>query len=204
MHKEILTQAQVGLLPVLKKFKDDFGLVGGTAIALHIGHRESIDFDMFSPGEFDNAKIRRRLASAGKKPDTIIRDEAGQFTLITDGVHMTFFEYPFPIEYSESFEDWLRLPTLLTLGAMKAFALGRRSKWKDYVDLYFIMSNHHSLEDISRKAEDLFGREYNAKLFREQISYFDDVSYKEEVVYKPGFEVPDEEVQRALIEHSLS
>ena len=48
LHKEILTEGQVQLLPVLKRFKHDFGLVGGTAIALQIGHRESIDFDMFT------------------------------------------------------------------------------------------------------------------------------------------------------------
>ena len=46
-HKEILTKEQLELLPVVGGFLKDFGLVGGTAIALHIGHRESIDFDMF-------------------------------------------------------------------------------------------------------------------------------------------------------------
>ena len=45
LHPEILTKEQKELLPLVKKFYKDFGLVGGTAIALHIGHRESIDFD---------------------------------------------------------------------------------------------------------------------------------------------------------------
>ena len=47
MHKEIFTKEQTDLLPLIKEFSKDFILVGGTAIALHIGHRQSIDFDLF-------------------------------------------------------------------------------------------------------------------------------------------------------------
>lgn len=46
MHKEILTKNQSKLLELVSLFSDDFGLVGGTAIALQIGHRESIDFSL--------------------------------------------------------------------------------------------------------------------------------------------------------------
>ena len=47
MHEEVLNKEQVELLPLLKEFKREFFLVGGTAIALQIGHRRSIDFDLF-------------------------------------------------------------------------------------------------------------------------------------------------------------
>lgn len=47
MHLEILSKEQIDLMPVLSQFKREYYLVGGTAIALHIGHRESIDFDLF-------------------------------------------------------------------------------------------------------------------------------------------------------------
>ena len=56
MHREILTKEQVDLLPLINKFSEDFGLVGGTAIALHIGHRESIDLDLFTLNDFDSVK----------------------------------------------------------------------------------------------------------------------------------------------------
>lgn len=46
MHKEVLKKEQENLLILLEKFKENFILVGGTAIALQIGHRESIDFDL--------------------------------------------------------------------------------------------------------------------------------------------------------------
>lgn len=202
-HKEILTKEQIELVPLVAKFKKRFGMVGGTAIALHIGHRESIDFDMFSPDEFDNAAIRQSFRRAGK-PINPIRSLKGQLTLNADGVSLTFFHFPYPVHYSENFQDSIRMPTLLSLAAMKAFALGQRSKWKDYVDLYFIMRDFHSLDEITEKARSLFGGEFNAKLFREQLSYFGDIDYREPVTYLPGFEVPDEEVKRALTEYSLS
>ena len=47
MHKEILSGNQMALLPFVQKFIKEYYLVGGTAIALHIGHRRSIDFDLF-------------------------------------------------------------------------------------------------------------------------------------------------------------
>ena len=48
MHREILNKKQIELLPLIHNFNERFGLVGGTAIALQIGHRESIDLDLFS------------------------------------------------------------------------------------------------------------------------------------------------------------
>ena len=92
------------------------------------------------------------------------------------------------------------LPDLLTLSAMKAFALGRRAKWKDYVDLYFLLKGYFSLSEISEKAKLLFEDEFSTKLFRQQISYFEDIDYREDVVFKKGFEVSEEEVKDFLIE----
>ncbi|KKW37277.1 MAG: hypothetical protein UY86_C0012G0004 [Candidatus Adlerbacteria bacterium GW2011_GWB1_54_7] len=203
MHKEILTKEQVALLPLVAQFKSEFGLVGGTAIALHIGHRESIDFDLFSHKEFGNLSLRRRIEKFHTISQIIVNKKS-EFTFIINGVQCTFFQYPFEIQYSENFGNAFRMPKLLTLAAMKAYALGQRAKWKDYVDLYFIMRDFHPLVEIIREAETIFGKSFNAKLIRQQLSYFDDVSYKEAVVYKPGFEVPDEEVKRALEEYSLS
>ncbi len=61
MHREILTKEQEALLPLVKSFSKDFGLVGGTAVAPHIGHRESLDFDLFSDEDFDTASIKRTI-----------------------------------------------------------------------------------------------------------------------------------------------
>ena len=203
MHKEILTPEQVDILPLVKKFNKNFGLVGGTAIAFHLGHRESIDFDLFIDKEFENSKIRKKILQS-EKIDTIIKDEEGQFIIFVNGVQLTFFHYPFEINYSEKFEDIIKLPDLLSLGAMKAYALGRRAKWKDYVDLYFIAKEYNGLAEVISMANKIFKQEFNEKLFRAQLSYFEDINYAEKVVYKKGFEVSDEVIKKELIDFSLS
>jgi len=202
MHEEILSSEQKDLLPLVKSFSDKFGLVGGTAIALHLGHRRSIDFDLFSFEEFDSSKIKRKIKTQAVI-DKTLRDESSQYTLIINGVHFTFFQYPYPIVYSVPVERWIHIPDLLTLAAMKAFALAHRAKWKDYIDLYFILKDYHSLGEIGAKGKELFAGEFNEKIFRTQLSYFDDVNYTEEVTYLPGFEIEDNIVKEALTKFSI-
>ncbi len=203
LHPEILTKEQRELLPLVKKFHKDFGLVGGTAIALHIGHRESIDFDLFSFNEFKTLNIKRRIVNF-KTIDRIIVSKPYEFTFLLNEVKMTFFQYPFEIDYEIDYDKILKLPSLLTLAAMKAYALGMRAKWKDYVDLYFIIKDFHSLSEIVKQAESIFKNEFNEKIFRTQLAYFEDISYSEEVRYLKGFEVSDRIIKKELINFSLS
>lgn len=203
-HPEILVEQQTKLLPLVQSFSENFGLVGGTAIALQIGHRQSIDFDLFSLEEFDNDKIKRKINRKGFILSRVFKDESGQFSFFINNVQFTFFYYPFKIEFNKKFEDYLKIPDLLTLGAMKAHALGRRAKWKDYVDLYFIIKQYHSIEKIVERSLEIFAGEFNERIFRQALSYFDDINYSEPVVYLPGFEVSDEVVKNSLIEFSLA
>jgi hypothetical protein len=203
MHKEILTEKQAALLPLVSLFIKDFGLVGGTAIALQIGHRRSIDFDLFSCQEFENAKIRKVINRAGWKIGQVYTDEDGQFTFFVNKIQFTFFYYPFKIEFSEHFEKKVRMPTLITLAAMKAYTLGRRARWKDYVDLYFILTKYHSLEKITTKAKEIFRGEFNERILREQLGYFSDIDYSEKVEFLPGQEVSEAAIKKALLAFSL-
>jgi len=203
MHKEILTSSQESLLPLIAVFSKDFGLVGGTAIALQIGHRQSIDFDLFSNKPFENEKIRNILAGKGQI-NQVIRDEKDQYELIINGVRLTFLYYPFPIHFSVKVDSSIKMPDLLTLAAMKAYALGRRAKWKDYVDLYFILSTHFSVSQISKKGKQIYGNEFNEKNFRVQLAYHEDIDHTEEVIFMPEFAVEDEKIKEKLTEFSLS
>jgi len=155
MRKEILTEAQSKLLPIVKLFSKKFGLVGGTAIALHLGHRESIDFDLFSFDGFNNYSIKAKITK-NQPIDNVLVNKKGEYTFLINKVKFTFFQFPYKINFSESFGDIVKLPDLLTLAAMKAFALGRRAKWKDYVDLYFIIKEHYSIDKITKKAKQIF------------------------------------------------
>lgn len=90
------------------------------------------------------------------------------------------------------------MPSLLSLAAMKAYALGRRSKWKDYVDLYFLLTRHFSINDVSNKALEIFGDLFSEKLFRAQLSYFDDVDYTEEVEFIIDNPPSNDEIKASL------
>ncbi len=203
MHKEILTKPQKKLLPIIKELSANFYLVGGTAIALHIGHRESIDFDLFTYSKFSNLKIRNLLDKRVKISKTLI-NELDQYTVMVNGVKITCLCYPFKVKSNIKPNDIIFMPDLLALAAMKAYALNRRAKWKDYVDLYFILKDYHSLEEIIKKAESIFKKEFSRKNFLSALSYFKDIDYSEKINYLPGFEVSNEKVKKTLKTFSLS
>ena len=202
MHKEILTKEQVRLFPLLKKFGKEYGLVGGTAVALHIGHRRSIDFDLFSDKAFRNMLLKKKVKTV-VNIDRILVDRESELTFFADGVKVTFFNYPFKLDYKASLDKIIKIPDLLTLAAMKAYALGKRAKWKDYVDLYFILRDYYSLTEVIKKGEEIFGNDFNSKIFRTQLSYFKDVNYGEKVIFMKGYEVANRVIQKGLIKFSL-
>jgi hypothetical protein len=203
MHSEIFSKTQNDLLPFMKKYKRNYYLVGGTAIALHIGHRYSIDFDMFTAEKINSTNIKKDISISGFS-SSIIRSLPDQIHFIVNDVKLTFFEYPFSIESKMEYENYFRLPDLLTLAAMKAFALGGRGKWKDYVDLYFLLKQFYSVEEIAAKAKEVFKDGFNPILFRKQLCYFEDINYSEQVDFLPGFETGENIIKQFLTDAALT
>jgi hypothetical protein len=197
-HKEILNDKQAELLPLIGEFKREYYLVGGTAIALYFGHRRSIDFDLFKFAPLNRKKNLEKVLSSGF-PSIVTWNVADQMNLIINEVKVTFFQYPFQIKASNDFDNIIRLPELLDLAAMKAYALGRRSKWKDYVDLFFLLKEKFSFDEISQRAMEIFGNLFSDKLFRSQLSYFEDVDYSEEIDYIIVNPPTDDEIKQYLI-----
>ena len=198
MHRDILTAKQVKLLPLIREFSRDYYLVGGTAIALYLGHRRSIDFDLFTSGQIKKLSIKKVIDRHSCPVSDILFEDSEQIHLVIDGVKLTFFSYPYLIDTPTVFERIIRIPDLLTLAAMKAYALGGRAKWKDYVDLYFLLRDHFSLLQVSEKSKELFSSFYNEKLFREQLCYFKDIDYSEKV------DLVDQLVSDDKIKHFLT
>ena len=203
MHKEILSKQQVKLLSLASSFSSRFGLVGGTAVALHLGHRESLDFDLFANKKFNNDDIKKIITDNNKKIEHVFKDSTEEYSVLIDGVKFTFLYYPFKIKFSKKFEDIIKLPDLATLAAMKAYALGRRAKWKDYVDLYFILKNHLNINDILKKAKQIFNSEFNERIFRTQLGYFKDIDYTEKIIYANNSDIDDKAVKKELTKLSL-
>ncbi|MDR2856109.1 MAG: nucleotidyl transferase AbiEii/AbiGii toxin family protein [Methanomicrobiales archaeon] len=202
MHLEILSDQQRELLPLISRFKRSFYLAGGTAIALHIGHRHSIDFDLFTEKKLHKTRMRKIVFETSYEKQTLF-DDVDQAHFYVNGVKLTFLQYPYPVQSPEKLENIISMPSLLSLAAMKAFALGRRAKWKDYVDLYFLLNGYFSVCEISTEAKQIFGELFSEKLFRMQLAFHKDLDYSEPVEYISGFEVDEQVIQDFLISKSV-
>lgn len=202
MHPNILNKNQTQLLPLIEKFSNQFYLVGGTAIALHLGHRRSIDFNLFSYTSFDNQKILKTTKQLWPIQDLFL-DSQDELTIVLNKVKITWYNYPFKINCSSNLQNIIKLPNLVTLAAMKAYALGRRAKWKDYVDLYFIFQEH-SLKEVVKTAKKIFKNEFNQKLFREQLAYHQDIDYSEPIEYLAKNNPSNQTIKHKLTDISLS
>jgi len=202
MYLNILSDRQNELLSFVSGFRRNYYLVGGTAIALNIGHRRSIDYDLFTEKALNKSLIRKKIFEQ-EYSKQILFEDIDQMHFLLNEVKITFFNYPYSVKHNEMVKRFISMPSLLALSAMKAFALGRRAKWKDYVDLYFIMRDYYSIKEISAEAYNIFGDLFSEKLFREQMAFHEDIDYSEPVEYLPGFEIPEIELKEFLINKSL-
>jgi hypothetical protein len=204
MHIEILSPDQASLLRFVKRFRRNFFLVGGTAIALQIGHRRSYDFDLFSKKPL-NLKLLERTIRLSELPVNDVKvKRSHEYTLVIKNIKFTFYHYLYPaVEALIDFNGIIKMPPLLQLAAMKAHALGGRAKWRDYVDLYFLLKNYFTLRKIVDEAKRLFHGEFNERLFRQQLCFFNDVDYREKVEYM-GDSVPEDQIKKFLSDVGLS
>ena len=176
MHPETITLKQKKIFEKLDKFPE-FYLVGGTALALQIGHRISVDFDMFWKKDISKNilnKIRRIFK--GSKIEIIIK-HSEQLSVIVDGIKIDFVKYPFlwlfkPIKYKG-----VNLAKISEIAVMKAHAMGKRETLKDYIDLYYILKEKYlSLGRIIKLAQRKYKDDFNPRLFLEQLIYPEDAS----------------------------
>ncbi len=176
MHEGVLTKQGKEIYSKLNRFKA-FYLAGGTALALQIGHRISVDFDLFS-----DKKIPKNLLAETKKifsGQTIIPsvNNADELTVFINGIKITFLKYPFPAIKSFVEYKGIKLLSIAELAATKAYTVGRRGSFKDYIDLYFlIVEKHVSLQGIIKLAEKKYDTDFNGRLFLEQLIYLEDIT----------------------------
>jgi hypothetical protein len=201
MQYQILTRKQQELLPYINTFGRTFYLAGGTAVALHIGHRRSIDFDLFTRSELRKSLINKKLANIPFKK-VKLHEDIDQLHLTINGVKITFLNFPYSIDHPVKLKQKISAPTLLTLSSMKAFTLGRRAKWKDYVDLYFILKDYYTIVEINEEAKKVFGELFSEKLFREQLAFHRDIDYSESVEFLSPAPSEDE-IRKFLIDKAI-
>lgn len=175
MHAAALTERGEALFPRLARFRG-FYLVGGTALALHIGHRRSVDFDLFTESEL-HPRILQTVKRVFADAVVVVQYRApGQLTLTIDGIKATFFAYPYPV--TDSFVRYRDVPLLTVpeLAATKALAIGKRLSYKDYVDWYFLLKEKHvTLAEVLRISKRKFSHDFNDRLFLGQLASASDV-----------------------------
>ncbi len=179
MHQEALTEKAKEILPALRNF-NNFYLAGGTALALQIGHRISVDFDLFSEKEIDKNLFPEVSKIFYGNGITLSVNNSDELTVFIDGLKITFLKYPFPLIFDLVDYEGIGLLSVKEIAATKAYTINRRGSLKDYTDLFFIVSKKHAtLEEIIEISGKKYDDEFNARLFLEQLVYFKDIEEAE-------------------------
>jgi len=195
---DILPPGQRNLWPRLRTVPPSFILYGGTAVALHLGHRTSIDFDFFSREGFDPDTLLRSIDFLTEA--TVDQLAANTLTVTVqhqEPVKVSFFGLPGinlgrPLTTSDI---GLHVATLLDLAGMKAAVLPSRSEAKDYIDLAAILDDGRvSLAMALSAASAIYGKQYNPQLTLKALTYYGDGNLHE---------VP-ESIQRRLVKAATS
>lgn len=203
MHLHILDKQRLDILPLFSFTKEaGFYLAGGTALALHIGHRDSIDFDFFTEKPIDTKVLfeQCRELFAGHSIQKI-QEEKNTLALLIDGaVQVSFMTYSYPLLRSSESSEYFNLASIADIGCMKLSAITSRSVLKDYVDLYFIL-RLVSLKELLI----LYRAKYSddTVVVLKSLAYFEDIEM-EPIIYKENNEVDFVVVKNFLKQQAMT
>jgi hypothetical protein len=177
VHTEILTKAQRVVLERLTSIPvvDEFYLAGGTALALHLGHPRSVDFDFFRTSPFETEDLALTLE---REFGGLERRPTGEQTLYLRLMQVTtsFFRYPYPLlEALEPTEWGFGLASNADIAAMKVEAVAGRGSRKDFIDLHLLCRTGLSLDRVFELFERKYGTERIDRYHRlRALAYFED------------------------------
>lgn len=154
---------------------DSFFLVGGTALALQIDHRLSIDLDFFSMQPFDNQQVEGHLSERyGFQTDYVATNTLKGFI---GNVKVDFLTHAYPLVRPLLQEEGLSLASLEDIGAMKLNAIAHSgNRQKDFYDLYFLLE-HHSLQELLLAYQAKYSNS-NPIIPLKGISWFEDIDFE--------------------------
>ncbi len=148
-------------------------LAGGTALALQVGHRQSVDLDFFtSKKEFDDLKLERTLLNT-ENWDTTSKDTGtlyGEYL----GAKASFIAYPFFVS-SGKYARFGTVKILLPedIAVMKIIAISQRCRKRDFIDLYWYVQNREPLEEILNRVQSHYPRKnLNIPHFLKSLNFF--------------------------------
>jgi len=166
-------------LDLIKLLMDDviflsFNLVGGTALALKLGHRRSIDIDLFTTSDFSSADITNHLSSTynAKRIQTI---NNGVFCFV-NGIKLDLLAHKYQLLEEVSAIDGVRMVSLIDIGTMKLNAIyDNGSRLKDFIDLYVLLE-HFSLKELLEANEKKYPGN-NIVMLKNALIYYEDIDF---------------------------
>ena len=180
LHLDLLAPAQRRLWDELGNVPSQFTLYGGTAIALYLGHRESIDFDFFGSESFNPQRLYAAVPFL--KGAKIAQQAPNTLTCLVDrvggNVQVSFFGVPdMPVlcEPLQVPDNGLRIASLIDLAGMKAAVVQQRAEAKDYLDLYALINQEAvDLSTALAAASRIYPDSFQPQLTLKALTYFDD------------------------------
>ena len=172
-----------GTLDLIKRFMADqqfraFYLVGGTALALKIGHRKSIDIDLFTDQSFNAAEIASHIATSYQAIN--VRSLKNGVFSIVEGVKLDIIAHQYPLLNVIEETDGIRMLSLLDIGAMKLNAIhGNGTRLKDFIDVYALLE-YLPLQELLHACERKYP-DINAAMARNALLYHNDIEHSEKV-----------------------
>ncbi len=163
------------LLELLRKIMetsqfDNFSLVGGTSLALQIGHRNSIDIDLFGNYEINEELFTKTLNEFGTFE--VFKRSKNILIASINGVKTDFVNYQYPLLKENLIIDNIRMASKEDIAAMKLNAISGRGSKKDFIDLFFLLNEFTLNEMIDFYLQKYFdGSKF---MVVKSLSYFDD------------------------------
>jgi Nucleotidyl transferase AbiEii toxin, Type IV TA system len=181
---DILPAAQRRLWPELAAVPKEFVLYGGTALALHLGHRDSVDFDFFGRLALNIPSLETEVPFMSEA--RIFQRDKNTLSAIVDRggpVQVSFFGVP-KIKQVRSphvaADNGLKIASLFDLAGTKASVIQLRAEPKDYIDLDALMRlGNISLPTALASAMKIYGASFNPEITLKALSYFEDEGVKD-------------------------
>ena len=169
MFLKALKSEQQKIFNRLKHFPK-FYLAGGTALALQIGHRISVDFDFFSEKEISPGLLDKLIKIFKDFKVEAVINHSEQLSVNVNKIKIDFVKYNFP-PLMDLPEFWgIKFLSIPEIAAAKAYTIGRRITFKDYIDLYFILRGKFVfLRNLIAICKKKYKGEFNERLFLEQL-----------------------------------
>jgi predicted nucleotidyltransferase component of viral defense system len=173
LHYQSIHPKTLELLKELQQteFLQTFNLVGGTALALQIGHRKSIDIDLFGRTDFESSELNTKL-NALQREIKIIKNSKNINIYSIDQIKVDIVNYHYPWLQPTLTMNGLKLASIEDIAAMKLAAVTGRGTKKDFIDLFFLLKKY-SLYDLI----DFYNRKYadgSVFMVLKSLTYFED------------------------------